>query len=316
MADKELNRRISGLAQGPGPVLFVTDLDGTLLDDRSRVSLRSCRLLNEAIDRGALFSVATARTPATVGELLAGVDMRVPAIVMTGAALWNPCTGRYSDVRRFPAQAARELVDLYAEMRFPAFVYTFSDVDESEHPGFVTNGVIDIYHLGPMSDAERKFLKARVDNPLKRDCTGTCCVRPWELPASFDPSHMVIAFALQPLEKVRAVYEAVRERKIPCAPLYYRDGVPADMAEMEVFAPGTSKAHALERLREMTGARRVVVFGDNRNDMPMMDAADIAVAPANAIPEVLEKADIVIGANTDDSVADFILRFTNMTGGH
>ncbi|MDE7496728.1 MAG: HAD hydrolase family protein [Muribaculaceae bacterium] len=79
--------------------LYVTDLDGTLLDAEGRVSARSAALLNEAIADGAAFTVATARTPATVAPLLADVDMRLPAGVMTGAALWNPKTGIYSDTR-------------------------------------------------------------------------------------------------------------------------------------------------------------------------------------------------------------------------
>ena len=54
------------------------------------------------------------------------------------------------------------------------------------------------------------------------------------------------------------------------------------------------------------GADRIVAFGDNVNDLPMMREADLAVAVENALPEVKEAADIVIGPNTDDSVALFI----------
>ena len=53
----------------------------------------------------------------------------------------------------------------------------------------------------------------------------------------------------------------------------------------------------------MTGADRVVVYGDNLNDLPMFAVADEAVAVANARPQVLAAADRIIGRNTDDSVA-------------
>ena len=39
----------------------------------------------------------------------------------------------------------------------------------------------------------------------------------------------------------------------------------------------------------------------------MMEMADEAVAVANAMPEVIERADTVIGPNTDESVARYIL---------
>lgn len=64
-----------------------------------------------------------------------------------------------------------------------------------------------------------------------------------------------------------------------------------------------SKADAVMRVKEMTGADRVVVYGDNLNDLPMFAVADEAVAVANARPQVLAAADRIIGRNTDDSVA-------------
>ena len=51
--------------------LYVTDLDGTLLSSDSVVSVRSVDIINELIERGAMITVATARTPATVANLLA-----------------------------------------------------------------------------------------------------------------------------------------------------------------------------------------------------------------------------------------------------
>ena len=80
--------------------LYISDLDGTLLGADSRVSQRSTAILNELVRRGVMFTCATARTPATVQPLLSGIRQSVftdaegmqrplPAIVMTGAGMWN-----------------------------------------------------------------------------------------------------------------------------------------------------------------------------------------------------------------------------------
>ena len=58
--------------------LYVSDLDGTLLNSHSIVSDASARMLNTAIASGAHFTVATARTPATAIHLLSEIDMRLP----------------------------------------------------------------------------------------------------------------------------------------------------------------------------------------------------------------------------------------------
>ena len=57
--------------------------------------------------------------------------------------------------------------------------------------------------------------------------------------------------------------------------------------------------------RGLAGAE-LVVFGDAANDFGMFCAADRAIAVANAIPSILERATEVIGPNTDDSVMRFI----------
>ena len=70
--------------------LFVSDLDGTLLDNNCKVSEETAAVLNHLIEtHNIMFTVATARTPATVMPLLEKVNVKIPMVVMTGAALWN-----------------------------------------------------------------------------------------------------------------------------------------------------------------------------------------------------------------------------------
>ena len=56
--------------------LYITDLDGTLLDANSQVSTEAVEVLNPMLDDGLLFTVATARTPATVVPMLSQLHTR------------------------------------------------------------------------------------------------------------------------------------------------------------------------------------------------------------------------------------------------
>ena len=50
-------------------------------------------------------------------------------------------------------------------------------------------------------------------------------------------------------------------------------------------------------------AEQVVAIGDGRNDLAMLAFAGVAVAPANAHPEVLAAADLITSSNDEDGVA-------------
>lgn len=51
---------------------------------------------------------------------------------------------------------------------------------------------------------------------------------------------------------------------------------------------------------------RIVCFGDNLNDLPMFEEADKSIAVKNAVSQVRARADEIIGANTENSVAQYI----------
>jgi hypothetical protein len=265
--------------------LYVSDLDGTLLNSESKISDASARMLNDAIAHGAHFTIATARTPATVSNILRDVRMTLPAIVMTGGALWHQDTNTYSDVIFMEEETVRDLMGVYDRHGAATFIYTLAP-----------DGIIDIYHPGKLTPVEHQFIADRIDNPYKRFHA--------TLPERLD--RVLLFYGLQTHTAAHAVYDEVRERWIACNPLCYTDIFGDEVTILEMFPTTTTKALAVQRMARRVGAEEIVVFGDNVNDLSMMAIADVSVAPANAREQVRETADIVIDANDTDSVARFI----------
>ena len=267
--------------------LYVSDLDGTLLGPDGKVSRRSVSLLNEAISDGAMFSVATARTPATVSVLLRDVHCTMPLIVMTGAAIWDRERNEYIHAAFHHEDTARRLLDVYRRHGLSTFIYTLG-----------CDNVIHIYHIGQMSDLERSFMEERIDNPFK--CFHIPDSGCSDIPERLD--RVLLFYTMRPTAEVEPVHAEIRD----CDDLravYYHDIYGDDIAIMEVFGPGASKADAVRILAGEAGADRIVAYGDNVNDLPILGIADDAVAVANAVEVVREAADRVIGPNSDDSVA-------------
>lgn len=276
--------------------LYVTDLDGTLLGPDSQLSAESARMLNEAVSLGALVTVATARTPATVSNLLKDVDFRLPLIVMTGGALWNKSTGCYSDVQFFSPSQVEEIIKAYgSQAEGGAFLYTLP-------AGPNGKDIFEIYHIGPLNAVEKEFMQERIDSPFKRFYVPESGVS--SLPESINDA--VLFFGMQPVSVARSIYDRLGEIE-DINPMIYHDWHGDEIAEIEAFPPTTTKAQAIRRLAGEVGADRVVVYGDNVNDLSMFRVADLGIAVENAVPEVKSAAGMVIGSNRDNAVARHIL---------
>ncbi|MCM1451210.1 MAG: Cof-type HAD-IIB family hydrolase [Clostridium sp.] len=269
--------------------LYATDLDGTLLGRDAKLSGTGVRLYRELLDKGVMLTFITARSPATIEPILAAARPTLPGVAMTGCAIWNPNTRQYEDVIYHDPAHARRIMEICLREGFTPFVYTMRK--GGNH--------IDVYHrAAELTALEKKFVEDRTLNDLKSfslhqaapedtaDCT-------------------LLFFGMGEQERVKAVAEAIR-METGCAASCYPDTYNPGVMLLEVFAAGVTKANGLMRLKKLFGAERVVVFGDNLNDVPMFEAADFAVAVANAHEEVKKAADLVIGGNDEDAVLRYI----------
>lgn len=269
--------------------LYISDLDGTLLNDNSELSDRTVELLNTLIDAGACISFATARTPATVTDIFKNVRLKIPGIVMTGASLYDLSTKRYIFPHFLREEKVKAALDLLEKKKVRPFIYTWRE-DNKLHA----------FHAMEMSDQERSFCELRRNRNLKQFHIGY-------KPEEEDYKHTLLIFCLDRREKLENLVTDIKEC-IGYSPSYYNDIFNEGTGFLEIFAEGINKANAARNLKKETGASRLVVFGDNLNDIPLMKVADVSVAPINAFPEVKEIASTVIGNNNDDSVAQFIYK--------
>ena len=269
--------------------LYVSDMDGTLLSSDSRVSAESARIISELSAEGALITVATARTPATVVPLLADIRIAAEAIVMTGAARWDFRRGCFAHTHRIAAESTRRILEICASRGAHPFVYI-------EAPDGRT---MDVYHAAAaMNRAEESFYLERRHLKLKR--FHLC--KPVPVDAL---ERTLLMFAMGPRENIEEIAELIRmssDCNVSCYPDIFNENI----GNLEIQAPGISKASAIRSLAAELGVERTVVFGDNLNDLPMFAIADVAVAVANAEPEVKAAATTIIGPNYTDAVARFI----------
>ncbi len=268
--------------------LYVTDLDGTLLNENSIVSSESENILSPLIKEGLNFTVASARTPATAVNLLRPLGLKLPVVLMDGAMVFDIEKNITIHTNSIPQSAVEEICDMLEIVGQSALAYT------------IDNGKLCVYYKSFDSDIEREFAKSREGTPYKEF---------FKIDDYFDALEnkdvIMFLFCMIDLRKIYTYYELLSATPGLFCRLY-----PCEHANegymLEVTKEGTGKGNALKDLKKKLNIEKIVAFGDNFNDMCMFEMADEAYAVKNAVSELKRIATGVIGENTKDSVAEFI----------
>ena len=69
--------------------LYITDLDGTLLNQNASISPYSEQVIKKIIKQGIHFTIATGRSPIRIFSILQNIPLKLPVILMNGAAIYD-----------------------------------------------------------------------------------------------------------------------------------------------------------------------------------------------------------------------------------
>ncbi|MFI8631419.1 HAD hydrolase family protein [Microbacterium sp. NPDC077663] len=267
--------------------LYASDLDRTLLRSDSSLGPESVRLLNHVIREGVLFTYATARSHLSSRRATQQLELQLPVITYGGTITADADTGRARDLHRLGDDAVTGVLnECRSRPDAQPILHTYEDGRDwvRWRPEHMTAGT-------------RAFLGSRPQDPRLRPIT------------TEDPLDRRSVFYISILAE-RDVLGPMRESLGPAlagvATFLSVDPSTPGLDWLELHSEDGTKARALQRLMTQTGADRLVVFGDNENDLPMFAIADESYAVANAIPSVRAAATGVIDDNDSDAVARWI----------
>lgn len=245
--------------------LFICSLDGMpgVPDSYCKVKL------NHLIERGAQIAVLTGKTPAFLLPRFADVHLKLPAAVMGGAALYDLPSRRYVQVQELEERQLSQILAVFAAHGRGCFVYA------------VIHDMLHVYYDDFAHPAEEEHYQNMRLQPHQNYVCGA-------LPARHNACMVA---AVDTGETVRALRAGLRQ--LPCADaLCVRTGpVPGreDCVRLEIVSAAATREHAAELLRARTNARRLCVFGSEREDAALASHADYSFAAADA-PAELRKA--------------------------
>ena len=259
-------------------ILYVSDLDGTLLTSEQTLSEYTAKTVNSLSEQGLMFSYATARSYATSSIVASGLCGSLPVIVYNGTFILENGSKKRLLENYFSHGEASEILDVLHENGVHPIVYAYINGEEkfSYVPHESTEGFLNIRR----GDGR--------DNPT--DACNLLCGEVFHFSCIDLP------------ERLYPAYEKLSQ-KYPC--VYYKEQYSGDMW-LEIHPIGATKANAVVRLKEMLGCDKVVCFGDGKNDIPMFMASEECYAMANASDELKSIATAVIDSNDNDGVAKWL----------
>ena len=119
---------------------------------------------------------------------------------------------------------------------------------------------------------------------------------------------VVLFILIDALPRIQGLEREIRRRHGDAVQIHTHDHYDALWYHLMVLDARATKDHgaaALKRLLDLAPGR-LVVFGDQINDIGLFRMANEAYAVAGAAPELTEQATAVIGSNDDDAVARWL----------
>ena len=266
--------------------LYVSDLDGTLLNKKKEITGYTAEVLNRCIEKGMRFAVATARMPYGCDYRLENIHMNIPGILTNGVFLYDFQKGKIISAEEMTEEGAVQVTEAFHRHGLSCFVYTYDETG------------ISIYYEKQKMEEQTQYYSRQA------------LVRCAEIRRVKE-----IKEILPEKRTAYIAYSGEKEKlELLCRELDKIEGIRYSFYLniyngrycLEIFSHKASKKNALEKLKEMTNSQELVVFGDNLNDLSMMEIADRSYAPKNALKEIKERANQVIGGCDEDGVAAFL----------
>ena len=271
-----------------GKMLYVSDLDGTLLNSNALLNEDVPERLNRLIDEGLCFTVATARTYATVNSIVKDVHLTYPMILMNGVMIYDPVNKSCINAEIIERDSVEYILEGRKKFGVTGFAYALSPENSkmatyyeriaTEHMEKFYIERRDVYHK-PFSKVEQ------LEDILGED---------------------IIYFSICYDEEVlRPFYEYLqKDEKLNLN--FYKDVYGDGLWYLEISHKNASKYHGVQKLRAMLQPDAITGMGDNLNDIPLFEACDRCCAVGNAHEEVKERADYVLDTNLNAGVVKFL----------
>lgn len=257
--------------------LYLSDIDGTLLQDTGESLPGTLEYLAQLARWRVPLALATGRRVNASRFLWQAAGGRLPLIVLNGALVYDPAGERALASWPIPQGAARRLCALFEEfgLQYNASVYL---------PGEGRCRSYFNFPRGPWHAPEERTREGLLHDEMRQ----VRSLLPW-----LGQGKVLYIGADGPREGMAAAYRRMQQVE-EVKGFLHQSAYHPEKWFLDVVAAQADKGRAALFVKQYCQARELVAFGDNLNDLPLLQAADRSYAMARAPRQVREAATAVL----------------------
>jgi Cof subfamily protein (haloacid dehalogenase superfamily) len=264
--------------------LYVTDLDGTLLNSNNSLSKYSVKTLNKLINNGMYFSYATARSLSSAAIVTNGLITNIPVIIYNGTFIVNAYSKEKLFSVYFNDKEKETVMELLNKNEIYPLVYGYIDGEEKVS-----------WLINKENDGIKNYVQSR---------KGDKRLRPTGIIEELYDGEIFYFTCVGNKEQLINIYEFLKNTKEFTCTLQqelYREEY-----WCEIMPKIATKGNGIRKLKKMQKYEKIITFGDAINDMPMFEISDECYAVENAVDELKRHATGIIESNEKDGVVHWL----------
>jgi Cof subfamily protein (haloacid dehalogenase superfamily) len=273
MIDKQLASKIK---------LIVSDLDGTLLDDKGKISIEVKELVRDLKNEGVTFSIATGRLHSAVLPAAEELSLNGPVISLDGALIKYHSNEKVIFESSLKKRHVKKAIKLSED--------------------YLVN--IVLCHAGAIYYTDFNTV---IPSLLSKYGAEYKKVESYE---EFIGSTLEIVCASDMKDSLKKMNDSFQfPVSVGCSTSFFKSHSYENIFYLEIRKAGSNKGKGLKRLLKHFNLKpeTAAVIGDWYNDITLFQTKAYKVAVANAIPELKHLADYVTsGSNNDNGIAEFL----------
>jgi Cof subfamily protein (haloacid dehalogenase superfamily) len=283
--------------------MIASDLDGTLLNRRHKISAENLAAIRKAQAKGVKFVIATGRLYRDVRELMDEFSLRCQTVLMNGAE-YRDESGNIIDKVNVKKESVKEAVRILDSLNIGYQMFTDRGEYTTNSREKAVDGIVQRIRVFDPQLSQEEALKRVPSHPHFIHLNYVDCLEDFLNDGA--EIRKIVAFH----QDVELIGKAKREMEEIGGIVVLSSFV----QNLEVTDEKAQKGYILKKVIEKQGIKEdeVLVMGDSFNDYSMFEVFKESVATKNAQPRIKEMAKYITDDCEDDGVAKAIYRILGL----